>query len=393
MKNAILSILTFLFLIFVFGCSKEDAAGPSSFSSESFADSSLGKTGSSSSSSGTGSNTTPAGQITAGEWDDLENWDFWNSLLTNDTIVGYQDYWRFHPAQRYTVKVLDNLGHPVCDSRVQLMGYGNEPLWEARTDNLGKAELWANLYGGDSQVTNLMVESTLVNNPQPNVTNEVVLVGVMPQFSAVDVALIVDATGSMGDEIEYLKAELTDVLNRIQNTAAGLNLRAGSVFYRDEGDEFVTKVSPFSTNFHLTQSFVNDNHAGGGGDFPEAVDQAVNKAIFSLEWSNNARSRIAFLILDAPPHHEDQAIERLQRSIEEAAAKGIKVIPIVASGIDKETEFLMRYCAIATNGTYVFITNDSGIGNEHLQATVGDYEVEFLNDLMVRLVKKYTQIQ
>jgi hypothetical protein len=48
---------------------------------------------------------------------------------------------------------------------------------------------------------------------------------------------------------------------------------------------------------------------------------------------------------------------------------------------------------MSTNGTYVFITNDSGIGNDHLQATVGDYEVEFLNDLMVRLVKKYTQEQ
>lgn len=75
-------------------------------------------------------------------------------------------------------------------------------------------------------------------------------------------------------------------------------------------------------------------------------------------------------------------------SMHGGAKKGIKIIPITASGIDKETEFLMRFFAISTNGTYVFITNHSGIGNEHLEPTVGDYEVEFLNDLMVRLINE-----
>ncbi|MDD4641760.1 MAG: hypothetical protein PHF92_10450, partial [Bacteroidales bacterium] len=69
---------------------------------------------------------------------------------------------------------------------------------------------------------------------------------------------------------------------------------------------------------------------------------------------------------------------------------GIKIIPITASGIDKETEFLMRLMAMATNGSYVFITNDSGVGNEHIQASVGEYQVELLNKLMVRLIKKYS---
>lgn len=403
MKKTTSFLSAFLLMFFFFGCKKDDTASPSGSSDDllnsgltsgSSFDSSGGSSGSSSSgSSSSGSGSTPAGQMTAGEWNDLENWDFWNGLLANDTIAGYQDYWDFYPSQRYSVKVVDNLGKPVSDSRVRLMGDSNDPIWEAHTDNFGKAELWANLYGGNDQVTQLVVENMVIPNPQPVGENEVVLIGGLTQSSSVDVAFVVDATGSMGDEIEYLKVELTDVLNRIQNTGAGLSLRAASVFYRDEGDEYVTKVSPFSTNFNLTQSFVNGNHAGGGGDFPEAVDEAMDKAINNLEWSDHARTRIAFLILDAPPHHEDQVIATLQRSIEAASKKGVKVIPIVASGIDKETEFLMRYCAMATNGTYVFITDDSGIGNPHLQATVGDYEVEFLNDLMVRLVKKYSQQQ
>lgn len=51
----------------------------------------------------------------------------------------------------------------------------------------------------------------------------------------------------------------------------------------------------------------------------------------------------------------------------------------------------MRFLAITTNGTYVFITNHSGVGNEHLEPSVGEYEVEYLNDLLVRLINKYAQ--
>ena len=51
----------------------------------------------------------------------------------------------------------------------------------------------------------------------------------------------------------------------------------------------------------------------------------------------------------------------------------------------------MRNFSIATNGTYVFITNDSSVGNEHLEPSVGEYEVEYLKDLMVRLIKKYSE--
>ncbi len=76
----------------------------------------------------------------------------------------------------------------------------------------------------------------------------------------------------------------------------------------------------------------------------------------------------------------------LEINLIKAAEKGIKIIPITASGIDKTTEYLMRSFAILTNGSYVFITDDSGVGNDHLEPTIGEFEIEKLNDLMVRLV-------
>jgi hypothetical protein len=117
----------------------------------------------------------------------------------------------------------------------------------------------------------------------------------------------------------------------------------------------------------------------------------LEKAVNELQWSANAKTRLLFLVLDAPPHYEDPIIKNIQASVGIATGKGIKIIPITASGIDKKTEFLMRFLSISTNGTYVFITGHSGIGNSHLEASVGPYQVEFLNNLMVRLINKYAK--
>jgi hypothetical protein len=50
---------------------------------------------------------------------------------------------------------------------------------------------------------------------------------------------------------------------------------------------------------------------------------------------------------------------------------------------------MCRYFAILTGGTYVFLTDDSGVGAHHVISSVGEFQVEALNDLMVRLIAKY----
>lgn len=170
-----------------------------------------------------------------------------------------------------------------------------------------------------------------------------------------------------------------------------IDIYTSSVFYRDIDDEYLVKHSDFSQNINITQSFISEQEANGGGDYPEAVHTALRTGIEQLQWTGDAKTRIAFLLLDAPPHYESQIVDEIHNSIMLAAEKGIKIIPITASGIDKETEFLMRFFSITTNGTYVFITDHSGIGNDHLEPSVGDYEVEYLNELMVRLINKYIE--
>jgi hypothetical protein len=49
--------------------------------------------------------------------------------------------------------------------------------------------------------------------------------------------------------------------------------------------------------------------------------------------------------------------------------------------------------ALATNGTYAFLTNHSGIGNNHTAPSTDTYKVEKLNDLLVRIINQFTDVQ
>jgi hypothetical protein len=324
-------------------------------------------------------------------------WDFWNNLGQNDEFNKAQENWKFFPVKRYSFIVKDNRFNPLADCEVMLKNLQGDILWKARTDNEGKAELWPDMNGGDNgQVTATVKysdEQVTVVDPiaVDEGVNEVTLPIIGTEVLKADILFVVDATGSMGDEINYLKSELLNVIERAEDLNSRLDLRVGSVFYRDEGDDYITRVSSFSTSLIQTLAFIGDQNAEGGGDYEEAVHTALNTAITQLNWSDNAKARLLFLLLDAPPHHTEAIVNDLHDIIKNTAEKGIKIIPISASGINKDTEFLFRFFAVATNGTYVFITNDSGIGGEHIEATVGDYEVELLNDLIVRLIDKYTR--
>lgn len=337
------------------------------------------------------------GVITAGEWNDLNNWQFWQDLMDTSTYNKMPDYWSLHNNNRVSVLLTSDNGQPVPDAIVELKKNGTT-VFTGRSDVKGRAELFTDILQKNSSPD--ISKYSISVNEGAKLVNEVkwykdgineIRISAGVTESKVEIAFVVDATGSMGDELEYLKTELLDVIARAKAATPSMVLGTSALFYRDKGDAYVTRRSGFSNNISTTLNFIKDQEASGGGDTPEAVHTAMREAVDELQWSNKARARILFLLLDAPPHYESDIVKSLQATVLKASQKGIKIIPIVASGIDKETEFLMRMFAITTNGTYVFITNDSGIGNDHLTPTVGRYEVEFLNDLLVRLIKKYTE--
>lgn len=344
-----------------------------------------------------GKNNERAGAMTAGEWSDLREWKYWQKLLKREEFAEYAKNWNANTLHRISVLLKGGDGKPAMDIKLELLK-GGKVVFTARTDNKGSAELFAAIGDVKSEQISLSDYQLRIADGAQTVSNlkrfddgvNEIKVPLASEFNIVEIAFIVDATGSMGDELRYLQTELRDVIARASAENKSLQFRTASVFYRDEGDAYVTRHSDFSADIETTQKFISSQRADGGGDFPEAVEDALEVATSSLAWSEAARTRIAFLILDAPPHEDAKTQERFHAATLAAAAKGIKIIPITASGIDKSTEFLMRYLAITTNGTYTFVTDHSGIGESHLEPSIGKYKVEFLNNLMVRLIKQYT---
>lgn len=342
-----------------------------------------------------------AGLLTAGSWNDLEHWDFWLNLTRKTEWREELAHWQLYPTQRVPV-LLRQGGQPWVDQPVQLKDAQGNLMAEARTNQAGAADFFLNLDGqsrsGDYQVMvpGMGLILTDVKSQQGQFRAYTLNREAEPQIAPnqVDVMLSIDTTGSMGDELEYLKIELKNVLERVQRNQAQLNLRVSTNFYRDQGDEYVVKPFPFSTDFNQVQSQLQTQRAGGGGDFPEAVNAALDDAINQHQWSSSARARLLFLVLDAPPHRSESNLRQLKELLKTATRQGIRIVPIASSGVDKETEFLMRTLAISTGGEYVFLTDDSGVGTAqgHIEPTIGAHKVEKLNDLMVNLVEKYTRI-
>lgn len=335
------------------------------------------------------------GLVTAGEWNDLDNWAFYQKTLMKEPFKGFPDDWQMYTNHRIAVAITAK-NKPAANATVTLFR-NDTPIWTAKTDNLGRAELWVGAFQKEKELNTallrLKVNEQWVSTATISETqvNRIALDETLPSpTNLVQIAFMVDATGSMGDELEFLKMDLKKVINEVQKANNQLKISTSTVFYRDEGDEYVVKHSPFTEDINQTTEFISLQRADGGGDFPEAVDKALVQ-LNQLQWQPEARTRIAFLVLDAPPHNKPAVINSIQYSVKTAAASGIKLIPVVASGIDKTTEFLMRFIAMYTNGTYVFITDHSGIGNKHLEPSVGEYQVEKLSDLMVRLIKKYSE--
>lgn len=337
------------------------------------------------------------GVLTAAEWNDLDHWDFWCDLIRQQddsmNYAAYVDYWAYQTSGRVGVQLM-SAGSALVDAKVALR-YQNHIIWQTKTDNRGRAELWIDLYGEASGATlsacQLLVNDVVVDAALQTDSLNVVECSVSQDVSQkVDVLFIVDATGSMGDEMDFLKEDLMDVLLEIKAQREHLDLRTAALFYRDEGDDYVVKYDGFTPIIQNTVSYIKKQEANGGGDYPEAVHTALTQCV-QLPWSQQAYARLAFMFLDAPAHDGKEVQESLHAAVRSCATQGIKLIPVAASGVDKSTEFMLRYFAMTTCGTYVFLTDDSGVGNSHMKPSVGDYQVMSLNALMKNLILRYTE--
>ena len=200
-----------------------------------------------------------------------------------------------------------------------------------------------------------------------------------------DVAIVLDTTSSMGDEIAYLQTEFESIATTIKAKFPQTTPRFGLVVYRDHVDTYLTKAVPFTTDVDAFRASLAAQSANGGGDIPEAVPEGLTEGD-GLGWrTTDEVARVMFWVADAPQHPGEE--QKVNVAVNAALQKGIHVYPVAASGVDNDAELAMRQTAQITGGRYLFLTDDSGLGNSHAEPHIPCYVVTSLHGAMARMVE------
>lgn len=345
-----------------------------------------------------GSVVRPAGLITASAFNDNDYYDYWKSLFeqgeqTSGKFVERlgKNSWNLNSLDRIkvTVKVGDE---PVAGAAAVAYSASGEKLFSAVTNASGVAYLFCGEGSGTVRVSSSDFSASAEFTPDVRELT-LSLDGAEEKRDIIDIMFVVDVTGSMGDELSFLQNEIADVIDRIAKANADAIVNLALLFYRDECDreqflyyDFVNVTTP--VGLASVQAALESCSATGGGDYPESVDEALLLAT-EKQWSSAAGTKLIFHILDAPPHSTDEDIENYSSALLRASELGIRICPILCSGADELTEYLTRQAAIYTGGTFIFVTDDSGIGGTHHDPGIPNVTVEALNSLIVRLVNGY----
>lgn len=335
-----------------------------------------------------------AGMLTGSEWCDNDHFeDFVSKINAQDN--GWYDIaarWGTVATERIHVRVTNGTV-PLGQIKVVLYGADNAVLWQAVTDADGDAYLFWNLDRSAQRADAYRVEAIgrdgkSVTQTVSATTGEMELVLDTTNVPVkLDLMFVVDTTGSMGDELEYLKAELGDVVTRASQNGQ-IPVRTSVNFYRDEGDAYVVRYFDFREDVGEAVRLIADQWADGGGDYEEAVHTALDNAVNGHVWQDDA-VKLVFLVLDAPPHEQADIVASIADTVRTAAEQGIRIIPVASSGVNTTCEVLFRTWAALTGGTYTYLTNHSGIGNPHHEPDVEAVQVEMLNDMLVRIIGEY----
>lgn len=96
----------------------------------------------------------------------------------------------------------------------------------------------------------------------------------------VDLAFVVDCTGSMGPYIKQTQKNIHNIADQISRTA--FNVKMALIEYRDhppQDKSFITRVNDFTHSVDEMKTWVDGMKASGGGDGPEAVADALEAAL------------------------------------------------------------------------------------------------------------------
>ena len=339
--------------------------------------------------------TPQAGTLTAGDIDDNLNFNFFTGYLERTQSTYGQALPQINVGDRVILEVIGANSVGLANAQVEITS--SQKTATVFTNSAGTAYLFPTQFGlgewgtlditvrdgrSDAEQTFMVTSADFEADGTTIVLNMDDATGQNP--SSLDVALVLDVTGSMTDELRYLTVEFESIIARVSQTYSDADIRFALVVYRDEGDDFVTRVFDFTNEVGEMQLQLAAQVADGGGDFPEAMDQALAEAN-GLSWRSGDVARVIILNADAPPHSQD--LDQTMSEVDIARTNGVRIYPLAASGVDNVAEYIMRSMATLTGGRHLFLTDDSGVGGTHQEPKTQCYVVTRLDQLLVRVLE------
>jgi Mg-chelatase subunit ChlD len=298
-----------------------------------------------------------AQSIRAGEWDDNANYREFQKFLGSVTQPIHTVDVR---ARRFLI-VRDSEGKAVPHCPVTVTDSAQHSVMLTTTAS-GRAILFPHaeeLTGKDFTATAVCTEDvarttfSLNDDSDGTVSLDLKKKRSLGNTRAVDIAFVLDTTGSMSEEIASVKSTIQKVAQSLQGQE--VSIRIGLVEYKDRTDPFVTKVYPMSSDLGAVSNQVSGIVASGGGDMPEDMNAGLHTALNSLEWNPQAVTRAAFIIGDAPPHLDYQNGADYAADMKIASHRGIQLFTVAASGMDSLGQAVWRQMAAYTGATNLFV--------------------------------------
>ncbi len=298
----------------------------------------------------------PAPQgVKAGEWDDNANYRDYVKWL-KETPKGAQ---RLDVTGRQFLVVEDRDGKPVPNCAITVTGATRSA--SLTTMASGRALLFPHALGLDGtsiSATAACAQTTVTAKIDPTTVDGVIMLKLdqaraLSPHRPLDLAFVLDTTGSMNEEIDAVKSTIRAVADKLAGDQT--SVRIGLVEYKDRVDAEITHTYPFSDDLAKFSTSVAAISAGGGGDYPEDMHAGLAAALDKLAWRSDAVTRMIVVIADAPPHLDYQDEKDYADAARRAAARGIKLYTVAASGMDLTGQVVMRQMAQFTGASNMFV--------------------------------------
>lgn len=338
--------------------------------------------------------TSQVANLRAGSVDDNDEWD--DYLLYRLRFAE----WGIHVnvvdvTERHIIQVHNAQRQPVLGAVVTILDEGGDTVAVLRTHSDGTVLFFPKAYKEQAaQRFEVQVEK---DNAQATFTLErelrehEVTLDVQSASDPVrlDMHFLIDATGSMSDEIQQLKDNMITISERIDSLPSRPNVRFGMTIYRDRGDLFVSRTYDFNPDVQAFIDELSQVMADGGGDYPESLNEGLHNAIHLPEWRVEETVSLIFLVADAPPHLDYANDYDYAHEVFNAVEHGYKIFPLASSGLDDQGEYILRQLAQISAGKFLFLTYGAGgAPGDDTTHHVDDYSVLSLDELVVRIVEE-----